>query len=157
VDSATSKQVPAQVRSVDKDATELVVSMGGNDALLRADILDTPVKSSAQALRLLAQAVTEFESNYRDALTACLRKNLPVTVCTIYDGNFPDMDYQARARIALATFNDAIVRVARQKGCPVIELRDIFTVAEDYANPIEPSVLGGAKLALAIKRSIIGA
>jgi len=40
---------------------------------------------------------------------------------------------------------------------PVLELRDIFTSPADYANPIEPSVHGGAKLAQAIIRELSGA
>jgi hypothetical protein len=34
--------------------------------------------------------------------------------------------------------------------CPVIDLRLIFDADEDYANPIEPSAKGGAKIATAI-------
>src|SRR6188472_1840599 len=89
VDGSLTNDVPRQVRSVPDDATHLIVSMGGNDALGHSDILDRPVKSSADALRLLSRVRREFESSYRQALTACLRKNLPVIVCTIYNGNFP--------------------------------------------------------------------
>ena len=126
------------------------VSMGGNDALGHSELLDTPVKSTADALRLLARAVRDFEGSYRTALAACLRKNLPLIVCTVYDGNFPDSDYQLRASTALAIFDDAIVRIAREKQCPLIELRHVCTSPADYANPIEPSVIGGEKIVSAI-------
>lgn len=154
VDGATTREVPAQVRSIPGDATHLVVSMGGNDALAQSEILDLPVKSTADTLRLLARAVRDFEASYRNALTACLRKNLPVILCTVYDGNFPDLDYQLRASTALAIFDDAIVRVAREKQCAVIELRHICTSPADYANPIEPSEIGGEKIANAIRRAL---
>lgn len=154
VDGATTREVPAQVRSIPGDATHLVVSMGGNDALAQSEILDLPVKSTADTLRLLARAVRDFEASYRNALTACLRKNLPVILCTVYDGNFPDVDYQLRASTALAIFDDAIVRVAREKQCAVIELRHICTSPADYANPIEPSEIGGEKIANAIRRAL---
>lgn len=155
VDGATTREVPAQVRAVPSDATHLVVSMGGNDALAWSELLDLPVKSTADALRVLARAVHEFEASYRNALRACLRKNLPLVVCTVYDGSFPDADYQLRATTALALFNDAIVRIAREKQCPVIELRHVCTSPADYANPIEPSVIGGAKIAAAIKGAVL--
>ncbi|MFL6548140.1 MAG: SGNH/GDSL hydrolase family protein [Povalibacter sp.] len=155
VDGAVTSDIPRQVRSTPDDATHLVVSMGGNDALGRSEILDTPSKSTADTFRMLARIIDEFENNYRQALTACLRKNLPVTVCTIYNGNFGDADYQLRVNVALATFDDAIVRIAREKQCSVIELRHVCTSREDYANPIEPSASGGAKIAESIKRTIL--
>ena len=37
----------------------------------------------------------------------------------------------------------------------MLDLRLIFTEPEDYANPIEPSVKGGAKLADAIRRLVM--
>jgi hypothetical protein len=37
----------------------------------------------------------------------------------------------------------------------VLDLRLIFTEPEDYANPIEPSVKGGANLADAICRLVL--
>jgi hypothetical protein len=155
VDGATTADVPRQLRGLPRGATHLVASMGGNDVLGRAEILDTPTRTSADALRMLARIVGEFEHNFATSLAACLRPKLPVTVCTIYNGNFPDHDYQMRVNVALATFNDAIVRVSRQHACSVIELRHVCTHREDYANPIEPSAVGGAKIADAIKLEIV--
>jgi hypothetical protein len=76
-----------------------------------------------------------------------------VTVCTIYEGNLgPPAD--RLAAVALAVFNDAILRVAAAHALPVIELRHVCTEPADYANPIEPSVRGGAKIAHAIARAL---
>jgi len=155
VDGSLTNDVPRQVRSVPDEATHLIVSMGGNDALGHSDILDRPVKSTAETLRLLSRVRREFESSYRQALTACLRKNLPVIVCTIYNGNFPDADYQERASVALSVFNDTILRIAREQRCPTIELRSVCTSSDDYANPIEPSAEGGKKIAHAIVESVL--
>ncbi len=154
VDGAMMRDVPSQVHRVPADATHLVVSMGGNDVLSMLEMLDLPVESTAEALRLFARALQTFEESYRAALTACLHKNLPLIVCTIYEGNLPEPDYQLRASTALAIFDDAIVRIAREKGCPVIELRQVCTSPSDYANPIEPSVAGGAKIVQAIERML---
>jgi GDSL-like Lipase/Acylhydrolase family len=150
VDGATATRVASQVRSIPSDATDLFLSVGGNDALSHTEILDAPVKSSADTWRLLAKVISEFEFAYREAVTACLRKNLPLTVCTIYNGNFPDSDYQLRANVALQTFNDSIVRIAREKGCNSLELRSVCTEPAHYANPIEPSDTGGKEIARAI-------
>jgi len=46
--------------------------------------------------------------------------------------------------------NDIIFSTAATYKVDVLELRNIFTNPEDYANPIEPSHKGGEKLATGI-------
>lgn len=150
LDGATISDVAGQLERVPPDATHLVLSAGGNDALAHVDILDRPARSSAEVLALLADTAGSFETRYRRMLRAVLALGLPVTVCTIYNGRLPDPVTQRLATTALAVFNDAILRSAFEAGVPVIELRLICTEPDDYANPIEPSVGGGAKIAKAI-------
>jgi GDSL-like Lipase/Acylhydrolase family len=156
VDGATTGSIGSQLARLPADATHMVLSVGGNDALIRQNLLDMPVKSSAEALTLLAGAAREFEGAYRKAVGACLRHGLPLTVCTIYNGNFPDAGYAQRAATALTVFNDAIIRTAVEKRLAVIDLRLVCDRPEDYANPIEPSSVGGAKIAKAIVRTVAG-
>jgi len=59
--------------------------------------------------------------------------------------------------VALSALNDQITRQAFSRGLTVIDLRIIFDRDEDFANPIEPSPLGGAKIARAIINFISGA
>jgi hypothetical protein len=61
---------------------------------------------------------------------------------------------QRAAATALAVFNDAILRAAVEHRVDVIELRLVCTEPADYANPIEPSVRGGAKIARAIAGAV---
>lgn len=157
VDGSQADAVAAQVSGAPADATHLVLSVGGNDALMASGLLDEPVYSSADALRLIAASVREFESRYRAAVTACRARGLPLVVCTIYNGNFPDPDYRERVVVALTAFNDAIVRTACLHGLDVIDLRAVCDLPQDYANPIEPSSVGGAKIARAIARVVTGA
>ena len=124
---------------------------------MASGLLDEPVYSSADALRLIGASVREFEGRYRAAVAACLAKGLPLTVCTIYHGNFPDPDYRERVVVALTVFNDAIVRTACSHSLDVIDLRAVCDLPQDYANPIEPSAIGGAKIARAIARVATGA
>jgi hypothetical protein len=154
VDGATTQDIPSQLAHLPRDASHLVMSIGGNDALMRQDLLDKPVRSSAQALSMLAQAAREFEASYRKAVSACLQHGLPLVICTIYNGNFPDPDYRERVAFALAGFNDAIIRVAIEHRLRVIDLRQVCQRPEDYANAIEPSSAGGDKIARAIARVI---
>jgi len=55
---------------------------------------------------------------------------------------------------ALKLFNDLIVREAFARGVPLIDLRLICDRDEDYANPIEPSSVGGEKIARAVVRAL---
>jgi hypothetical protein len=157
VDGSQADAVAAQVAGAPAGATHLVLSVGGNDALMASGLLDEPVFSSADALRLIGASVREFEARYRAAVAACLARGLPLVVCTIYNGNFPDPDYRHRVVVALTAFNDAIVRTACTHGLDVIDLRAVCDLPQDYANPIEPSSVGGAKIARAIARVVTGA
>jgi hypothetical protein len=154
VDGSTTEEIHSQLNAIPSGATHLLLSVGGNNALLRADILETPVTSTSEALLMLSAVVRDFEQSYRRAVEACLSLNLPLTVCTVYHGNFPDTNYQQRVVVALTVFNDVIIRVATENNLKVIDLRLVCTSAEDYANPIEPSASGGAKIARAIVRAI---
>ncbi|MEZ5829297.1 MAG: hypothetical protein R3D01_13360 [Hyphomicrobiales bacterium] len=91
-----------------------------------------------------------FEKTYAEMLSAATAPSSPVTVCTIYDSNDPDADQRRIANTALAVFNDVITRNAFARGLPLIDLRLMFNSPADYANPIEPSVKGGAKIAKVI-------
>ena len=154
VDGSVTADVARQLHRLPADATHLVLSVGGNDALGHADILDRRARSSAEVLGELAEMAESFGKRYRTALASVLRLALPVIVCTIYEGNFPDPRTQRLASTALAVFNDVILRVAFAAGLAVIDLRLICVDAADYANPIEPSVRGGAKIASAIARAV---
>jgi hypothetical protein len=154
VDGAMVDDVVAQLAGVPHDATHLVVSAGGNDALGHADLLGRPACSAAEVLGALADASRSFEVRYRRMLAAVLQRRLPVTVCTIYNGSFPDALTQRLATTALTVFNDAILRAAIETRTSAIDLRLVCNEPADYANPIEPSVRGGAKIARAVARAV---
>lgn len=154
VDGSTTEDIEAQLHALPDDATHLLLSVGGNNALLQSDVLDTPVSSSGDALLMLYRLATAFESQYRGVIEACSRKNLPLVVCTVYHGNFSDPSYQRRVAVALTVFNDAIVRIAAENDLTVLDLRKVCAIPDDYANPIEPSALGGGKIAKAIVRAV---
>lgn len=153
VDGAVIDDVPRQLEGVPAAATHLVISVGGNDALGHADLLDRRATSSSQVLGWLADAMEGFEVRYRQMLTVVGASALPVTLCTIYNGNLTPPTRRL-ASTALAVFNDVILRLAVEQRLSVIELRLVCTEPADYANPIEPSVQGGAKIARAVAWAI---
>jgi hypothetical protein len=154
MDGAVTSDLSPQVREVPADATHLVVSIGGNDALGNSDMLALRVRSTAEALDLFHSRVQSFEESYRSAIDEVLELGRPTILCTIYNGNLPDPDYARHARIALALFNDVILRTAFERRLPAIEPQLVCTEPADYANPIEPSGRGGRKIALAIAEAV---
>lgn len=152
LDGSTTGDVPLQMHELPEDAAVLVLSAGGNDLLMHSDVLDQPAAGSAQVLGRLAELADAFEVDYRAMLRHVLAPGLPVVLCTVYNGNFPDREMARHAAAAMAIFDDRILRVALEKGLPVIELRALCSRPEDYANPIEPSSIGGEKIARVIAR-----
>lgn len=150
VDGARTDDVIRQVSRLPADATHLVLSVGGNDALAHSDLLDGPAASAAQVIGFLADAASQFERRYRGLVVQLLQLGRPLTICTIYNGNFPDPEFRRIAATALTVFNDVILRVAFEHALTVIELRLVCSEPSDYANPIEPSSAGGAKIARSI-------
>ena len=153
VDGAVIADVGRQLARLPADATHLVLSVGGNDALGHVDLLSRRASSSAEVLGWFADAVDAFEGRYRQLLARVQATGLPATLCTIYNGNLGPPT-QRPATVALALFNDAIQRLAAAHRFPVIELRHVCTAPADYANPIEPSVQGGSKIARAIAGAV---
>lgn len=121
-------------------ASHLVLSVGGNDALMSSGILHMPASSTSQALALFANTSRDFERRYRRVLHSCRQMSLPLTICTIYNGCFPDPDYQRLITTALTFFNDVILKVGIEFGLTIIDLRFVCSSPADYANPIEPDV-----------------
>ena len=83
-------------------------------------------------------------------LDRVMERRLSTAVCTIYDARFPNPLRRRLAATGLTIFNDCITREAFSRGLPLIDLRLICNEDEDFADPIEPSVRGGAKIAAAI-------
>lgn len=154
VDGATTQDMGMQYGRIPPDATHLVLSIGGNDALMNVEILERRASSSAEVLGMLADVRDRFGARYGEVLHELRRHGLPLTVCTIYEGNFPDKRMQRLATTALTVFNDVILRCAIRSRLQLIDLRLVCNEPADYANPIEPSVQGGSKIAAAIARAV---
>ena len=61
VDGCVIENVQQQTLAIPADATHLIVSVGGNDAILNAGILQQPATSSAEVLDDLADLASTFE------------------------------------------------------------------------------------------------
>ncbi len=154
VDGSQTTNVTRQLENLPSDTSFLIVSVGGNDAIDASAVLAREARSVAEALQWLAGAADQFEYNYQTMLRAVLNCQTPTALCTIYYPRFPEPDFQRVAITALAVFNDCIIRAAFTHGLPLIDLRLVCNDDADFANPIEPSVQGGAKITATIKRVV---
>ena len=154
VDGSKTRDVREQLRRLPADATHLVVSAGGNDALDSSDFLAAPARSTAETLLGLADIGEEFESGYLAMLAEVLALELPTAICTVYYPRFPEAVLQRMVVAGLTVFNDSIIRAAFAHGLPLLDLRLICTEEGDYANSIEPSARGGEKITQAIVEAV---
>ena len=70
----------------------------------------------------------------------------------MYDPRYPDPLRRRMGSLGLSVINDVVTREVFSRNLSLIDLRVMFDADEDFANPIEPSVQGGMKLARAIHR-----
>ena len=151
-DGAVTADVREQLTGIPEDAAHLVVSVGGNDGLQQLSALRTdPLKVLANTAEILKQ----FQKDYGAMLDAIVETGKPVTVCTVYGGDFQDQETADLASLGTGLINTVIESEALVRGVAVLDLRTIFTRSEDYTCAVEPSVQGGEKLARAIAAHVM--
>ena len=156
IDGSVTEDVPRQLSRLPADATHLIVSVGGNDALSQSFLVSSgTAESFAEVLTSLGEIQEQFQKVYRNMLLDVRTYGKPVAVCTIYD-SIPGLNRAKQAGLCL--FNDIILREAFRSSVPVIDLRLICNSELDYSSlsPIEPSVSGGRKIAQAIIKVVTG-
>ena len=145
-DGACIGNLARQLSAMPSDATHLVISVGGNDALGNSHVLNANITSSSEVFAELTQIQTEFSDEYRSMLRLVAAARRPTLICTIYDA-IPALGRDAVT--ALSIFNDAIIRAGIDAGLPILDLRIVCNEPRDYSSisPIEPSEIGGSKIA----------
>ena len=131
---------------------DFVLSVGGNDALGHLDVIGdtTPNQSFASVLARFHEIRENFRWKYTRALDLILEHGQPLIVCTIYNPKFPETDIQTLAETGLSFFNDVIVEEALRRNLTIIDLREVCSDTDSFANPIEPSEIGGDRITDAI-------
>jgi len=156
VDGAVISSVLRQIERVPSEATHLVLSVGGNDALyLQSSVMSETSDSVYHSLGKMKAALETFEQEYKEVIGELQRFDLPLVVCMIYDV-VPGLDDASRA--GLAIINDIVTRTAFKERLTLIGLRLLCSESDDYSevSPIEPSHEGGAKIATAILHAVAG-
>lgn len=152
VDGDCIRHVYSRVEDFPTNITDLVLSIGGNDAIGYSEIIDQA--TSIEDLQRLAQEPAKsFRKDYQKLLDHLFGLETKLHVCTIYTAvPFPDPVWRQYVPLALAFFNAIIVEEATARNIPVIRLELVCTEDTDFAeiSPIEPSAIGGQKIIDAI-------
>lgn len=152
VDGDCMRDVYAQLQHLPQDATDLILSVGGNDMLGFAHLLDrayTP-KDLPDVLR---QPASDFTVSYAALLDTLQAMPLRVAICTVYTAiPFEEPDFRQYGAAAISMFNQVMVAEAEKRGIAIIRLEEVCTDPADFSvfSPIEPSAIGGRKIVDAI-------
>ena len=168
VDGDIISDISNQLNRLPGGATHLFVSVGGNDGLGHLSVFHENINTIGEALQRMYHIGKRFKEAYSDMVDKVLSYNLPTTFCTIYYPRFRakslervqefmlpysrGFNIQEMAMAAETVFNDVITYEVFKRGLPLIDLRVLCDDDEDFANPIEPSCIGGMKIARTISR-----
>ncbi|XWN29031.1 MAG: SGNH/GDSL hydrolase family protein [Devosia sp.] len=148
VDGDCIKHVKDQITELPSNTTDLIVSVGGNDARQYSDLL-LKIKNSGDLDNLIKQPLAQFKSEYRAMIDDAVGTGLMVYVCTIYTAiPFEDPVWREFAPVAISRFNDVITAEANARSVPVFNLHEVCIETADFStvSPIEPSNQGGQKI-----------
>jgi len=144
VDGDCIRDVVKQLDNLPTHATDLVLSIGGNDAREYRYLIDK-IKSPGDIQNILSGPKAEFSAQYSVLLDRLLELPVRLTVCTIYTAiPFEEPVWRMFAPMAIKVFNDAILEHAKVRSIPVLLLEEICTLETDFSStsPIEPSSIG---------------
>ena len=155
VDGDTTKDVlDNQLDNLKESVSHIVLSIGGNDLLQNLHLLQDETSGMKFALEKCSELISEIQENYIKILEHLSQYDAKVLLCTVYEGDLESdlllAKYDKAGQVMLKMHNDTVYYLASKFEVDVLELRNIFTNKEDYANPIEPSHIGGEKLPKAI-------
>ena len=149
-----------QIQLIPEEATHIALSIGGNDLLRLSDNLGDKVGTRFQEnLIFLSKLKQKFAEKFRRVIHNINSLGIPFTVCTIYYAgsivetgekriDLGDQLGFAGTDIVVDAFDAAITQVSQKaENCrEIIDLRLLFDDTNCYANPIEPSRIGGEKI-----------
>jgi len=156
IDGHTTKDVlNIQINRLPRYSTHQVLSIGGNDLLQNISFLQIYEKYSANDV--LEQAVgimAPIKKRYQTIVNKLSQQDSSILLCTVYEGNLLNdpllSDIALSSKAMVSMLNDIIYSTGNLFNAKVLDLRNIFIKPTDYANPIEPSHIGGSKFALEI-------
>ena len=156
VDGHTTKDViHNQLNKLPHYSTHQVLSIGGNDLLQNINFLkNNDELSTKEVFEQAVGIMAPIKRRYQTIVEKLSLTNSNILLCTVYEGNLLNdpllYDIALSSKAMVSMLNDIVYSTANTYKAEVLELRNIFTTPKDYANPIEPSHIGGSKFALEI-------
>jgi len=156
VDGHTTKDViHAQLDMLPYYSTHQVLSIGGNDLLQNMFFLkNTEQLTANEVFEQSVGIMAPIKRRYQTIVEKLSLQDSNILLCTVYEGNLLNdpllYDIALSSKAMVSMLNDIVYSTANTYNAEVLELRNIFTKPKDYANPIEPSHIGGSKFALEI-------
>lgn len=152
VDGDCIAHVKDQIENLPTNATDLVVSVGGNDVRHYSGLLSS-VSEAENLIELLRQPLIDFRAAYDEMLSLLEETRLRTHVCTIYTAiPFEDAVWRQFAPLAIGKFNEVIADAANLRQIRCFRLDTVCVEIGDFSSvsPIEPSCQGGQKIVEAI-------
>ena len=156
VDGHTTKDViHNQLNKLPHYSTHQVLSIGGNDLLQNINFLkNNDELSTKEVFEQAVGIMAPIKRRYQTIVEKLSLQNSNILLCTVYEGNLLNdpllYDIALSSKAMVSMLNDIVYSTANVFNAEVLELRNIFTKPQDYANPIEPSHIGGSKFALEV-------
>ena len=148
VDGDCIRHVVDQLKKLPTNCTDLIVSVGGNDARQYSNLLNR-VATPSDLQSIMSGPMAAFRAEYSKMLDTISRLSVRPHVCTIYTAvPFDDPMWRQYAPLAIAAFNTVIAEEAASRQIPVFRLEEVCIEESDFAaiSPIEPSSKGGQKI-----------
>ena len=156
VDGHTTKDViHNQLDLLPQYSTHQVLSIGGNDLLQNMYFLKNREQlTTSEVFEQAVGIMAPIKRRYQTIVEKLSLQDSNILLCTVYEGNLLNdpllYDIALSSKAMVSMLNDIVYSTANMYNAEVLELRNIFTKPRDYANPIEPSHIGGSKFALEI-------
>ena len=156
VDGHTTKDViHDQLDLLPQYSTHQVLSIGGNDLLQNMYFLKNQERlTTNEVFEHAVGIMAPIKRRYQTIVEKLSLQDSNILLCTVYEGNLLNdpllYDIALSSKAMVSMLNDIVYSTANTYNAQVLELRTIFTMPKDYANPIEPSHIGGSKFALEI-------
>ena len=133
-------KIPDKLKS-DSENTTIFLSVGGNDILNQsADKEGGPIDS---------KVISTIFSAYKP-LVKSIQNIMPKSQLILLDIYYPDNAKYRPLHDSIREWNNQLYNFGTENNLSVLRISDILTKPEDFALDIEPSAIGGKKLADAI-------
>lgn len=138
------------INKIPKNATYILLSIGGNDGLMSLNELNNPkMLLPWNFINLLLQTKNKFKIKYNTILKNInkLHPNCKIICMTIYYPIFyHSILLQIISNIGVNIMSNVIINETSKYNIPIIDIRKVFDKWQDYANSIEPGIPGGDKI-----------